>query len=127
MVEHGGRRGEVIAPNLLGKRAVRVVPGTTVSPGDRVSLEWTDRDRWIGDHLATSLVLYSPDEFSLSLELEIEPPRFSFVVPQVRPGKAQLMLYPGNLRLAVPARCSGFRACDVRPNDHHDPLELTIR
>lgn len=129
VVEHGGKRGEVIASNILAKRTVRVRPSTTVRPGDRVTLEWTDRDRWTGDDLATTLSIYNPGEFSLSLDreqLDIAPPMFSFVVPPIRPGRALVTLYPGNLRRASQARCSGFHSCDAAPNDHHDQLELTI-
>lgn len=129
-VQQHARRGEVVVSNLLAKRTVSILPSSTVRPGDLVTLAWADNDRWIGSDLATWVALYSPDEFSLTIprdQLAIRPPQFSFVVPPIRPGRVLVTLYPGYLRQAARARCTGFHRCDVSPNDHHDQLELTIR
>ncbi len=130
VVEQGAKYGEVTAPNLLPQRTVRILPSTTVRPGDRVTLDFTDHDQWNGSQLSTAVSLYSPDGFGISIDhtrLDIAPPRFSFVVPSIRPGRAFLTLYPGDLRVASRGtRCHGFRSCEVSPNNHHDQLELAV-
>ena len=125
----GDEQAVVTIAGLLPKRTIAILPSKTVRAGDRVTLHWTDDARWAGSDLSTAVSVYYPGELSHWIareDLDVEPPRFSFVMPALRPGPALLDL-KGELRqYARIVSCRGVKSCNASPNTFHDPIELVI-
>jgi hypothetical protein len=116
VVEEGQRRGSMTVRLLFTPRGLRVLPSSQLRPGERVTLEWQPlSDRWVGYDLSTTAALHRPGEEDVNIarsQLTIDPPRFSFVLPEVHPGPATIRLSTLYLE-ALPeiVACTGLASC----------------
>jgi hypothetical protein len=93
-LEHDDRRADAAVRDLFTPRQARLLTAAPFRPGDRLTFEWHPLDDvWIGSGLSASVFLYWPNEATARVErpnLEVDPPRFSFVLPELRPGPIRI-------------------------------------
>jgi hypothetical protein len=128
-VEHAGHTARATFANLTTLRELRISPSSTsVRPGDRVALEWWPReDEWSGYPAASSVHIYQPDELSVHAAVRVDLPRFTFTMPDVRPGPVKLDLNHPYLQAHPMIRaCEGLVRCTASAQNGPRVLELVV-
>jgi hypothetical protein len=127
-VEHAGRTARTTIANLTMRRELRISPSSSVRPGDRVALEWWPReDEWSGYPSDPSVHIYQPDELSVHATVQVDLPRFTFTMPNVRPGPVKLDLSHLYLEAHPTIRaCEGVVRCNVSAHNGPGVLELVV-
>lgn len=127
-VEHAGRTARTTIENLTMRRQLRISPSGSVRPGDRIALEWWPReDEWSGYPSDPRVHIYQPDELSVNATVQVAPPRFTFTMPDVRPGPVKLDLYHLYLEAHPKIRaCEGVLRCTASAHNGPGVLELVV-
>lgn len=128
MVEHAGHTARTTIANLTARRELRISPSSSVRPGDRVALEWWPReDEWSGHPSDPRVHIYQPDELSVHANVQVELPRFTFTMPDVRPGPVKLDLYHLDLEAHPTIRaCDGVLRCTASAHNGPRSLDLLV-
>ncbi|WP_394844900.1 hypothetical protein LZC95_48625 [Pendulispora brunnea] len=128
VVESHGRRAEARIRHLLAQRQLEIQPSNQLRVGDRVTLVWTStEDEWSGYSKAIGVTVYHPNDFLVRLQPEIDPPRFTFVLPDVRPGPAKIELATTYIK-APPkvVACMGLKSCNAGADSGPAEVEVTV-
>jgi hypothetical protein len=127
-VEHAGRTARATIANLTTRRELRMSPSSSVRPGDRVALEWWPRDdEWSGYPSDPSVHIYQPDELSVHAAVQVDLPRFTFTMPDVRPGPVKVDLSHLYLEAHPIIRaCEGVVRCTASAHNGPGVLELVV-
>ncbi len=130
-MEHGTSRAEMTVERLFARRRLRVDPPGRVHPGDSITLAWSPADdEWSGYDASTEVMIYWPDDFSAHVErnrLNVDLPRFSFTLPDVRPGRAKVSLSTVYLEAHPPIlACRGVHRCSASVHNGPEEVEVTV-
>jgi hypothetical protein len=129
VIEHAGGRAEMTIAHLLTVRTLQVQPGTTVHPGEHVTLTWTPADdEWSGYAASTYVFLYEPNDVGVDAQVTARAPEFHFTVPAVRPGKLRLDLKHPYLDEHPKIRsCTGVAQCESQVHNGPREIELLVQ
>lgn len=126
----GGEVALVELDALLHPRGIRALGDANVRPGDRIEVEWSpSTDLWRGYDASTEFSLYWPDDFSTWIpraQIEIDAPRFSFTLPELRPGEAILALRGVYLEAHSEIDRCDFGRCTVQGHTGAPEIVLNV-